>query len=266
MLWYSFQFSVYRIVLILFFIMLSLLYIFLIFCLFLGLLKLLFEFLCVGLNFDIDLKVMSFDNYIFLFNGGSIYFKWFFNSFVFGFFIIVFILFFFLMIGYGFVVYDFKGRNIIFVFVLIIMMVLLEVMMFLLFKFIVGLYLIDLYMGVILLFIVLFVVVFFFRQYVFGLLRDLLDFVRMDGCMEFGIFFRIMVLLMKLVFGVMIIFQFLNSWNNFLWLLIVFCLKEMFMFLIGLFSLLSFYGNNYDMFIFGLVFVILLVIIIFLFF
>lgn len=57
--------------------MLSLLYLFPIFCLLLGSLKPSSELLRVGLNLDIDPKVMSFDNYTFLFNGGSIYFKWF---------------------------------------------------------------------------------------------------------------------------------------------------------------------------------------------
>lgn len=49
------------------------------------------------------------------------------------------------MIGYGLGVYEFKGRNVIFVLVLIIMMVPLEVMMLPLFKLTVGLHLIDSY-------------------------------------------------------------------------------------------------------------------------
>lgn len=140
MLRHSPQFSVYRIALTLFFMMLSLLYLFPIFCLLLGSLKPSSELLRVGLNLDIDPKVMSFDNYTFLFNGGSIYFKWFFNSLVLGLFTTVLTLFFSSMIGYGLAVYDFKGRNIIFVLVLIIMMVPLEVMMLPLFKLTVGLH------------------------------------------------------------------------------------------------------------------------------
>ena len=80
-----------------------------------------------------------------------------------------------------------------------------------------GLHLIDSYTGVILPFIVSPVAVFFFRQYALGLPKDLLDSARMDGCTEFGIFFRIMAPLMKPAFGAMIILQSLNSWNNFLW-------------------------------------------------
>lgn len=92
------------------------------------------------------------------------------------------------LIGYGLGVYEFKGRNIIFVLVLIIMMVPLEVMMLPLFKLTVGLHLIDSYTGVILPFIVSPVAVFFFRQYALGLPKDLLDSARMDRRTEFGIF------------------------------------------------------------------------------
>ena len=56
--------------------------------------------------------------------------------------------------------------------------------------------------------------------------------------------------LMKPAFGAMIILQSLNSWNNFL-LLIVLRSKEMFTLPIGLSGLLSPYGNNYDMLISG---------------
>ncbi len=147
--------------------------------------------------------------------GGSIYFKWFFNSLSLGVLTTVLTLFFSSLIGYGLGVYEFKGRNIIFVLVLIIMMVPLEVMMLPLFKLTVGLHLIDSYTGVILPFIVSPVAVFFFRQYALGLPKDLLDSARMDGRTEFGIFFRIMAPLMKPAFGAMIILQSLNSWNNF---------------------------------------------------
>lgn len=257
---------VYRVAFTLFFIMLSLLYIFPLLCLLLGSLKPSSELMRIGLNLRLDPDVMSLDNYTYLFHGGSIYFKWFFNSLLLGVLTTILTLFFSSMIGYGLGVYEFKGRNVIFVLVLIIMMVPLEVMMLPLFKLTVGLHLIDSYTGVILPFIVSPVAVFFFRQYALGLPKDLLDSARMDGCTEFGIFFRIMAPLMKPAFGAMIILQSLNSWNNFLWPLIVLRSKEMFTLPIGLSGLLSPYSNNYDMLISGSVFAILPVIIIFLFF
>lgn len=129
---------VYRVAFTLFFIMLSLLYIFPLLCLLLGSLKPSSELMRIGLNLRLDPDVMSLDNYTYLFHGGSIYFKWFFNSLLLGVLTTVLTLFFSSMIGYGLGVYEFKGRNVIFVLVLIIMMVPLEVMMLPLFKLTVG--------------------------------------------------------------------------------------------------------------------------------
>ena len=125
--------------------MLSLLYIFPMICLLLGSLKPSSELMRIGLNLRLDPDVMSLDNYTYLFNGEHLFqmvltaccsafsprFSRCFSS----------------LIGYGLGVYEFKGRNIIFVLVLIIMMVPLEVMMLPLFKLTVGLHLIDSYTG-----------------------------------------------------------------------------------------------------------------------
>lgn len=146
------------------------------------------------------------------------------------------------------------------------MMVPLEIMMLPLFKMTVALKIVDSYTGVILPFIVAPVAVFFFRQYALGLPKALLESARVDGCTEFGIFLRIMMPLMKPAFGAMAILQAMGSWNNFLWPLIVLRSKEMFTLPIGFASLLSPYGNNYDLLISGAVLAVIPIIIIFLFF
>lgn len=61
----------YRVAFTLFFIMLSLLYIFPMICLFLGSLKPSSELMRIGLNLRLDPDVMSLDNYTYLFNGGA---------------------------------------------------------------------------------------------------------------------------------------------------------------------------------------------------
>ncbi|NPC93674.1 carbohydrate ABC transporter permease [Bacillus sp. WMMC1349] len=248
------------------FAILSFLFVFPLLCLLLGSLKPSSELLRFGLNLKLDPDILSLDNYAYLFNGGSIYFKWFTNSLFLTVISTVLTLLFSSLVGYGLAVYQFKGKNLLFVLVLLIMMVPIEILMLPLFKMTVSLHISDTYTGVILPFIVSPVAVFFFRQYALGLPKDLLDSARMDGCTEFGIFFRIMAPLMKPAFGAMIILQSLNSWNNFLWPLIVLRSKEMFTLPIGLSTLLSPYGNNYDMLISGSVLAILPVILIFLFF
>ncbi|MDR4156819.1 carbohydrate ABC transporter permease, partial [Bacillus cereus] len=163
------------------------------------------ELLRFGLNLKLSPEILSLDNYTYLFNGGSIYFQWFSNSLILVVISTVLTLLFSSMVGYGLAVYDFKGKNLLFVAVLLIMMVPIEILMLPLFKMTVSLHIVDTYAGVILPFIVSPVAVFFFRQYSLGLPRDLLDSARMDGCTEFGIYFRIMAPLMKPAFGAIII-------------------------------------------------------------
>lgn len=93
------------------------------------------------------------------------------------------------MVGYGLVVYNFKGKNIIFGLVLIIMMIPVEIIMHPLYKLTMNLGLVDTLVGAFLPFIVAPIPIFFVRQYASGLPKDLLDAARVDGCTEIGIFF-----------------------------------------------------------------------------
>ena len=126
--------------------------------------------------------------------------------------------------------------------------------------------LLNTYAGIILPFIVVPFAVFFFRQYAIGLPMELLDAARIDGCTEFGSFFRVMLPLMAPAFGAMAILQALFSWNNVLWPLIVLRTPEMFTLPIGLSSLLTPYGNNYVLLISGAVLAVLPILALFLLF
>lgn len=61
----------------------------------------------------------------------------------------------------------------------------------------------------------------------------------MDGCTEFGIFFRIMAPLMKPAFGAMGILLAMTDWNSFVWPLIVMRTNNMFTLPVGFSSLMS---------------------------
>ena len=93
--------------------------------------------------------------------------------------------------------------------------------------------------------------IFFFRQFVIGIPLDFVDAGRIDGLSEFGVFFRVMAPLMSPAFGAMAILGALQSWNNFLWPLIVMRTKKMFTLPVGLAGLLTPYGTNYDLLISG---------------
>ena len=104
---------------------------------------------------------------------------------------------------------------------------------------------------------------FFFRQYLMGIPKDFLDAARVDGCTEYGIFFKIMIPLMKPSFAAMGIYQGMQSWNNFLWPMIVTNSIDKITLPVGLQSLLSPYGNNYDILIAGSCFAIIPILILF---
>lgn len=219
-----------------------------------------------GINTKLEFDIMSLKNYKILFTeSDGIYQQWYLNSVIIATIQTVLSVFLSSLVGYGLAVYKFKGRNIIFVLVLVLLMVPIEILMLPLYKLSVSLGIIDTYAGVILPFAVSPVAVFFFRQFAVGLPKDLIDAGRIDGCSEFGIYFKIMMPLMKPAFGAMIILQAMFSWNSFVWPLIVLRSSEKFTLPIGLSSLITPYGNSYDMLFSGAVISVLPILILFLF-
>ncbi|AGT32227.1 arabinose transporter permease [Geobacillus genomosp. 3] len=224
------------------------------------------ELLRYGLNLKLQAHLMSFKNYIYLFQDGAKYLTWYKNSLIITAVGTVLSLLFSSMVGYALAVYDFKGRNATFILVLAVMMIPTEILMLPLYKLMVSFKMINTYWGVIVPTMVAPIAIFFFRQYALGLPRELLDAARIDGCSEFRIFFSIMVPLMKPAFGAMAILQAMGYWNSFLWPTVVLRTEDMFTLPIGLSGLLTPYGNNYDILISGSLLTILPIIILFMFF
>ena len=63
--------------------------------------------------------------------------------------------------------------------------------------------------------------IFFFRQNTKMFAKELVEAGRIDGLSELGIFFRIYVPTMKTTYAAAAIIAFMNSWNNYLWPLVV---------------------------------------------
>lgn len=219
-----------------------------------------------GISLVFDPSTLSLNNYTYIITQGGNYWSWFINSLSISAITIILSLFFSSMVGYALALYDFKGRNLIFGFVLFILMVPFEILMLPLFQLMINMNLINTYTAVILPAVVAPVAVFFFRQYAIGLPKELMDAARIDGASEYGIFFKIMLPLMAPSMAAMAILQGLGSWNNFLWPLIVLRSNDMFTLPIGLATLLTPYGNNYDILIAGSVMTIVPIIILFIFF
>lgn len=216
-----------------------------------------------GLNVKWELEKMSFANYSYLFTCKEGYFQWFGNSLLITVIQTSLTLFVSCFVGYGFAMYDFKGKGIIFACVLLVMMIPLEIILLPLFRLILGMGIVDSYAGIILPFIAQALPIFFFRQYLSGLPKDFLDAGRVDGCSEYGIFFRIMLPLAAPSFAAMGILVGMNSWNGFLWPLIVLRTQSKLTLPLGLASLLSPYGNNYAVLIAGSVLAIIPILILF---
>lgn len=221
------------------------------------------ELMQKGITFSIDWAHANFDTYKLLFSGNNAYFSWYKSSLIITAIQVVCALFLSSMVGYGFAMYNFKGKNILFVCVLLIMCVPTEIILLPLYRTIIKMNLIDSIGGVVIPFLVIPMLVFFFRQYLSGIPRDFLDAARVDGCTEYGIYFRIMIPLMKPSFAAMGIYEGMQSWNNLLWPMIVIRSADKLTLPVGLSSLLSPYGNNYDILIAGSCFAIVPIMILF---
>jgi arabinosaccharide transport system permease protein len=204
-----------------------------------------------GLSLDIDLGSLSLDNWVMLFTDSGMYFRWFANSIFLTVVQVAGTLLVSSFVAYGFAMYDFKGKNALFIAVLVLMTVPFEIMMLPLFVMVNDVGLADSYSVVVVPFLAASVTIFFFRQYFLGIPKDLLEAGRIDGATEFGIFFRLVVPIAKPAFAAMAILNGMIIWNNFLWPLLVLRSPEKFTLPIGLNTLLTPHANNYELLIVG---------------
>lgn len=204
-----------------------------------------------GLNLSVDTDMMSLDNFKYLFTGQHDYFVWFWNSMLLTVVQVAFTLFVSAFVAYGFAAYDFKGKNLLFICVLLIMMVPFEILLLPLYTLINDLHMINSYSAIIVPGIANAGTIFFFRQYLRGIPKELIQSGRVDGANEYAIFFRLIIPIMKPSFAAMAILNGMNSWNNLLWPFMVLGDQKKYTLPIGLKTLLTPYGNNYDLLIVG---------------
>ena len=170
------------------------------------------------------------------------------------------------MVAYGLAKYNFKGKNLIFMCVLMVMMVPLEILMLPMYTQVNAMGLRNSYAGVMLPFLVSMSAVFFFRQFLTGIPYEMIEAARVDGCTEYGIFFRIIMPVMKPAYASMAVLTGMGaSWNALLWPMLVLSDMKKYTIPIGLNTLWSPYGNNYDLMITGSCFAILPLLLIYMF-
>ncbi len=217
-----------------------------------------------GLNLSLNLDTASLKNYVMLFTDSGSYFTWFRNSVILTIVQVIGTLLISSFVAYGFAAYDFKFKNALFVCVLIIMSVPFEMMMLPLYTQINDMGLSNTYAAIMLPFLAHASTIFFFKQYISGIPKDIIEAGRIDGASEFGIFFKLIMPIMKPSFAAMAILNGMNSWNNFLWPLLVLRSSDKYTLSIGLNTLMTPYGNNYDLLIVGSFFSVLPILMLFL--
>ena len=227
-----------------------------------------------GLAINWDFKTMTLDNYKYLFGLGgenskvdsAKYFMWYKNSLILTILTVVLTLLVCYFIAYGLTMYKFKLQGLLFFLVIATMCVPFEILMLPLYQEVTALHIINTRAGVILPGLCAASTIFFFRQYMHSLPKELLDAARIDGCTEYGISVRIMMPITKPAFASMAILCAMGSWNNMLWPMLVFRDTNKFTLQIGLNTLLTPYGNNYDLLIAGSMFGIIPILVIYLIF
>jgi multiple sugar transport system permease protein len=125
------------------------------------------------------------------------------------------------MVGYALAKLDFAGKRVLFALVLGMLMVPGVVTFVPLFVLVSNLGLVNTYPGLILPFLVTPLGVFLMRQFIAGLPDQLIEAARIDGAGEWRIFSRVILPLCGPPLATLGLLTFLNSWNNFLWPLVV---------------------------------------------
>lgn len=140
------------------------------------------------------------------------------------------VLFFCSLCGFGFAKYQRAPGNMgLFSFVLATMMIPVFITLIPIFKILAVIHWIDTYQSVILVGIVDAFGVFWMRQYIgSNVPDDLLDAGRIDGASEFGLYWNVVLPVIRPGMAALGIFAFLRSWNNFLWPLVVLRTEKMY--------------------------------------
>ena len=218
-----------------------------------------------GLNLSLEWDRMHLKNYGMLFSGSAQrYWIWYRNSMLLTVAQVAITLLISACVAYGFAAYEFPFKNLAFVFVLIIMSIPFEILMLPLYQQINDMKMSDTYTAVLVPFLAHASTIFFFRQYISGIPAQIREAGRIDGATEYGIFFKLIFPIMKPSFAAMAIMNGMNSWNNFLWPLLALRSVTKYTLPIGLNTLITPYGNNYDLLIVGSFFAIIPIVILFL--
>lgn len=150
------------------------------------------------------------------------------------------------LVGFVLGKYEFRGKNLIFYSVLATMMLPGTVLLIPNYQIVVWLGWINTYAALIVPGAFNAFGIFMMRQFMHSVPNELLDAARIDGASEPRIFAQVVIPLVRPALATLAIFQFMGSWNNYFWPLIVLTKEKMFTVPVGLAAFSSGYEPNFS--------------------
>ena len=123
--------------------------------------------------------------------------------------------------------------------------------------------LVDTYTGLILPGAVSVFGMFLFRQAIQAVPDELIHAARIDGCTEFGIYWNVVMPVVRPMIGAFCLMTFMGTWNSFLWPQILLHSDERFTLPIALSQMIGLYNNEYGMLMAGTLLSVLPVVVLF---
>lgn len=162
----------------------------------------------------------QFENYIKAWQSGP-FFRYFLNSVIVTFFTIVLQVLTIVPAAYGFARYKFKGKNLLFLIVMITMMIPAQLIFLPVFLMMSKVRLINTYFSLILPFASQAFGIFLLRQRFMQIPTELVEAARLDNASEIKILYKIFLPQAKSTLLTVILFTFINTWNDYFWPLVM---------------------------------------------
>jgi ABC-type glycerol-3-phosphate transport system permease component len=172
-------------------------------------------------------------------------------------------LFFCSLAGFALAKYEFRFKKLVMVVMLGTMMIPGQVMLGPMYELIHRFGLMDSHQGLIVPSMVSVFGIFLFRQSILSLPNELLEAGRIDGCTEFGLYWRVVVPVSRPMIGAFCVIAFMGTWNSFLWPQIILHSQDLFTLPIGLNSMVGTYTDQRGMMMAGTLLSILPVMVLF---
>ena len=153
--------------------------------------------------------------------------------------------------GFALAKYEFAGKRAVMLGMLLTMMIPAQLLLAPLYELIYTFGLMDSYLGLIVPAAVSVFGMFLFRQSMLAIPDELLEAARIDGCSEFGLYWRIALPVSRPMIGAFCLVAFMGTWNAFLWPQIILHTRERFTLTVGLTQLVGTYTEQYGVMLAG---------------